>query len=161
VKDGLLTVSTFVIPQPILASTIAFLRRVGSEGFEGFVLWAGVVAEGERFQFRSVIIPEQRAMLTDSGLLVTVEGRALFEANKEVYERGEILAAQVHSHPTEAYHSSTDDTFPLVTLIGGLSIVIPDFARNAPADVASWAWYRLSKRGVWESASKNTSVEFE
>jgi hypothetical protein len=161
VKDGLLPIRTFVIPLGIIDDTIAFLRRVGSGGFEGFVLWSGQTVGRDRFEFRSIMIPEQSAMMTDSGLLVTVEGKALFEVNKAVHERGEILAAQVHSHPTSAYHSSTDDTFPLVTLVGALSVVIPDFARNAPADVEHWAWYRLSKRAEWVPASRNTRVEIE
>lgn len=158
-KEGLLAVRTFVIPLSIIDGTIAFLRRVGGEGFEGFVLWAGEMVARERFEFRSLMIPEQRAMQTESGLLVTVEGKALFEVNKAMHNRGEILAAQVHSHPTSAYHSSTDDEFPLVTLVGALSVVIPHFARSAPADLDRWAWYRLSKYAKWEPASRNTTVE--
>jgi hypothetical protein len=159
VKDGLLGVRTFVVPMALLDNTIAFLQTVGADGFEGFVLWAGEHMDNSRFRFSSSIIPEQRAMLTGSGLLVTVEGEALFSVNKAVHERGEILAAQIHSHPTSAYHSSTDDTYPLVTILGGLSIVIPDFARHAPADIERWAWYRLSRRGNWENASKNTTID--
>jgi proteasome lid subunit RPN8/RPN11 len=132
---------------------------VGSEGFEGFVLWSGIMIGLERFEFCSFIVPEQHARLTNNGLLVSVDGTALFEVNRLLHDRGEILAAQVHSHPTEAYHSSTDNTFPLATILGGLSVVIPDFARNAPTDIHKWAWYRLSKRGLWDRASKNTQVE--
>jgi hypothetical protein len=160
-KDGLLGIRTFVIPFLILEPTLAFLRQVGSEGFEGFVLWSGERESLDRFRFLSCIVPEQRAMVTGGGLLVTVDGNALFEINKLVHERSETLAAQVHSHPTSAYHSSTDDAFPLVTLIGALSIVVPDFARYAPADMERWAWYRLSAQGKWEAASKNTWVEIE
>jgi hypothetical protein len=160
-KDGLLAVRTFLIPMSILSTTIEFLRRVGRDGCEGFVLWSGALAEREKFVFRSCIIPDQKAMATESGLLVTVDGKSLFEVNKNVHERGEILAAQIHSHPTTAYHSSTDDSYPLVTLLGALSIVIPDFAWNAPADVDEWAWYRLSRRGKWDPASKDTWVEIE
>lgn len=158
-KDGLLDVRTFVIPSDILAETISFLREVGAQGNEGFVLWSGILAGPDIFRFKSVLIPEQRAMETEHGLLVTVEGEALFQVNKAVHERNEILAAQVHTHPTSAYHSSTDDTFPLVTLVGALSIVLPDFACTAPGDIDRWAWYRLSKRVKWEPASTNTKVE--
>ena len=160
-KDGLLGVRTFIVPVSIIEGTVAFLREVGVEGFEGFVLWAGTLVAAGRFEFRSFVVPEQRAMMTDTGLLVTVEGKALFMVNKSLHERGEILAAQVHSHPTSAYHSSTDDTYPLATLVGALSIVVPDFARNAPADLDRWAWYRLSRSGKWDSALKNTLVEFK
>lgn len=151
----------FVVPRSIIYETIAFLRRVGDEGLEGFVLWSGTPLARGRFQFQSCIIPEQQAMVTPNGLLVTVDGKALFDVNKELHERGETLAAQVHSHPTSAYHSSTDDAFPLVTIVGGLSVVIPDFARHAPRDIEHWAWYRLSKGVIWEAASKSARVEIE
>ena len=162
-KSGLLPIKNFVIPISILSQTIAFLRQVGVQGMEGFVLWAGSkdVMEERRFRFQSFIIPEQRAMLTDSGLLVAVDGKALFDVNKAVHGRNQILAAQIHSHPTSAYHSSTDDAFPLVTLMGSLSIVIPDFAKNAPDDLERWAWYRLSNRSRWEPATKNTKIDIE
>lgn len=160
-KDGLLGVRTFVIPAPIIMRTIEFLREVGEGGHEGFVLWAGTFSDERSFRFASMIIPEQRAMATENGLLVAVDGEALFEVNKTVHARSEILAGQIHSHPTSAYHSSTDDAYPLVTLVGALSVVVPDFARNAPADIESWAWYRLSRKAKWEAATKNTHVEIE
>lgn len=160
-KDGLLSVRTFVIPRAVIAETIEFLRHVGAHGNEGFVLWSGIQADSKTFRFASITIPEQRAMVTENGLLVMVDGEALFKVNKAVHSRREVLAAQVHSHPTSAYHSSLDDTFPLVTLVGGLSIVLPDFARNAPDDFDRWAWYRLSKGAKWEPATRNTTIEIE
>lgn len=160
-KEGLLGVRTFVIPTAVLVETISFLRKVGARGNEGFVLWSGTLTSGRNFRFSSVVIPEQVAIETEHGLLVTVEGEALFRVNKAVHERAEILAAQVHTHPTDAYHSSTDDTFPLVTLVGALSVVLPDFARRAPQDIDRWAWYRLSKRAKWEPASTTTKIEIE
>lgn len=160
-KDGLLRVRTFLIPTAILMRTIEFLREVGEGRHEGFVLWAGTLSDERSFRFTSMIVPEQRAMVTENGLLVAVDGDALFEVNKTVYARSEILAGQIHSHPTSAFHSSTDDAYPLATLVGALSVVVPDFARNAPRDMESWAWYRLSRKAKWEAATKNTRVEIE
>jgi hypothetical protein len=159
VQSGILGVRKFVIPATLIEQTVSFLQQVGAEGFEGFILWSGNISGEETFYFRSSIIPEQHAMLTETGLLVTVEGRTLFEVNRAIHSRNEILAAQVHSHPTDAYHSETDDTYPLVTLLGALSVVVPHFARNAPGDIETWAWYRLSRRAKWESASRNTDIE--
>lgn len=34
---------------------------------------------------------------------------------------------QVHTHPSEAFHSPTDDDFPIVHTPGFLSLVIPNF----------------------------------
>jgi len=160
-KQGILGIRTFVVPASIVLDTLTFLRKVGIDGCEGFALWAGKPIGSDRFQFLSCVIPEQRAMVTPSGLLVTVDGKALFDVNRALYERGELLAAQVHSHPTNAYHSETDDAFPLVTIVGGLSIVIPNFAHEAPADMESWAWYRLSKNAKWEAAADTTEIEVE
>jgi hypothetical protein len=158
---GLQRVRRFVIQQPIVQETIHFLREVGAGGCEGFVLWGGTRQSEDTFRFTSIVIPEQRALMTPNGLLVIVDGEALFRVNKTFHERREILGGQVHTHPTSAYHSSTDNHYPLVTLLGGLSIVLPDFAKNAPEDMRVWAWYRLAGYGHWRLALDDTEVIFE
>ena len=63
-----------------------------------------------------------------------------------LYEAGEMLAVQVHAHPTDAYHSDTDDTYPIVATLGGLSIGVPDFcSRGLFTD--STMIYRLEPKG--------------
>jgi hypothetical protein len=158
VTRGLLDVTRFLLDEDVILRTIAFLREVGQAGNEGFVLWSGTFEDPRTFHFRTSIIPAQEAHTTATGLLVVVPGAELFVVNRDVHSRGEVLAAQVHSHPTDAYHSTTDDRYPLVTLVGALSVVIPNFARNAPADVAEWAWLRLSAHGTWEPADEATEV---
>src|ERR1051325_11195140 len=129
---GLLNIGTFVIPRQVLHRTIHFLRDVGRSGSEGFVLWGGKIEKGTTLRFTNALVPGQQSFSTPDGLLVTVPGDALFSVNKLLHECGEILAGQVHTHPASAYHSETDDHYPMVTLLGALSVVIPDFARNAP-----------------------------
>jgi hypothetical protein len=34
---------------------------------------------------------------------------------------------QVHTHPKAAFHSLTDDTWPIVHTLGFLSLVVPNF----------------------------------
>lgn len=159
--EGLRGVRKFVIPHVVVRETIRFLQEVGEYGCEGFVLWSGKIQSSDTFRFITALIPEQKALITENGLLVTVDGEALFKINKQVYEQEEILGGQVHSHPTTAYHSSTDDHFPLVTLLGALSVVLPDFAKNSPTDIEHWAWYRLAGYGIWETVGKETEVVFE
>jgi hypothetical protein len=160
-ERGLLEVNHFIISVSVLRETIHFVREVGQDGAEGFVLWGGKPETRTRFRFTSAIIPDQRALTTEEGLLVTVDGEALFKVNKRLYEHGEILGGQVHTHPTSAYHSDTDDHYPLVTLVGALSVVIPDFAINAPNDMEDWAWYRLKEYGRWAPIGDKTKVTFE
>ncbi|HEY2053445.1 MAG TPA: hypothetical protein VGH14_05875 [Solirubrobacterales bacterium] len=75
-----------------------------------------------------------------------VDGDALHELNLWLYEHHETLAVQVHAHPTDAFHSETDDAFPIVTALGGFSIVAADFARKGLL-CADTAVYRLSREG--------------
>ncbi len=153
-------IRTFRIPREVLAETVAVLRDAGRQGHEAFVVWGGIVSEGQSaVTFTTVIAPAQTAHKTRDGLLVTVDGDALFDINRSLYERVEILAGQVHSHPTEAFHSGTDDHYPLVTLVGALSVVVPDFAAHAPYDLRRWAWYRLIATGAWAQLTCADHVE--
>jgi hypothetical protein len=62
------------------------------------------------------------------------------------------IKAQVHTHPGEAFHSATDDTWPIVSQGGFFSIVIPDFATGDISLNKAWVgrlqadgrWYRLT-----------------
>src|SRR5215470_8684544 len=111
-RKGLSSIRSFVIQPEVLTETIEFLKDVGRQGYEGFVLWAGNVEATSTFRFTSALIPDQRGIITHDGLLVTVDGEALFKVNKTIHGRGEILGGQVHTHPTSAYHSTTDDHYP-------------------------------------------------
>ena len=121
-------VNRFRIPRDVVEATASALQAAGAEGVECFALWSGVPGE-EAFEVRTLHVPPQRAYRLASGLLVRIDGEALHALNRWLYEHGELLAAQVHSHPTGAYHSDTDETFPVATQLGALSIVVPDFAR--------------------------------
>ncbi len=153
-------VHRFRIEAGRLRDTLEVLTDAGRQGFEAFVLWGGLVSDdGTVLTFTTVLAPPQTAHKTRHGLLVTVDGEALFDINRTLYSRGELLAGQVHSHPTDAYHSDTDDHNPLVTLHGALSVVIPDFAAHAPGDLDSWAWYRLIGTGRWAPLTGEDHVD--
>lgn len=146
---GLRDIETFRIGVDTLTTTIKWLRDVGDQGNEGFVLWSGR-HDDQVFTIRRALWPRQQPQQTDAGLLVYVSGDALTEINTFCYEHDEIVGAQVHTHPTHAFHSDTDDHFPLVTLLGSLSVVIPDFARADHAERSGWAFYRLSGPATWD-----------
>jgi hypothetical protein len=143
------------VPNTVLHPTLEFLHARGASELEGFVVWGGRVIDDTTFRFTSCYVPEQTGHRTAHGLLVTVDGAALFRMNRAFYEREEVAAGQVHTHPTDAYHSDTDDNYPLVTVRGALSLVIPDFARHGRSSIDRWAWYRLVSHGVWEPAARS------
>jgi hypothetical protein len=143
----LLDVESFVVSDETLDDTQAALMHAGEEGFECFVLWTGDVSE-RRLLVRTAHVPAQEAYKTESGLLVRVEGDALHALNCWLFEEKQTLAAQVHAHPTSAFHSDTDDSYPIVTTLGGLSIVVPDFGRHGIITRGTRT-YRLG-RGGWK-----------
>ena len=158
----LAAVDEFFVPLDLVEDTLTRLRGAGRRGYEAFVLWGGRVDadDPKRFQITEAYLPEQSTMATENGLLVLVDGEALFRVNRAFHERGLILAAQVHSHPTGAYHSDTDDAYAMVTLIGGLSGVVPDFGVGGLERLEDWAWYRLTGPAEWSPLDSSTTIHF-
>lgn len=148
---GLLAVQTIAVPRSRVAEAYSHLRRRGLDGHEGFVLWAGV-QQNDRFLVQSTLIPRQSGVRSDEGVCVAVDGSELHRLNVWLYEHAQRLVAQLHTHPTIAYHSTTDNAYPIVTEAGGISIVVPNFALD-PWSFAECAVYRLSDRGEWQELS--------
>jgi hypothetical protein len=139
-------VGCFAVPAEVVSKTEWHLRRAGERGLELFVLWSGLL-EGNRLTIHTAHVPHQTSYQLEGGLMVRVDGEALHALNAWLYQHHEILAAQVHAHPTLAFHSNTDDTFPIVTAEGGVSIVAADFCQDGLlADTT--VTYRLRNR-LW------------
>ena len=149
------SIREFVIPADICDATDRQLREAGLDGNEHFILWSGIVRD-DRFLVRTLHCPKQTALRLAGGLCVRVEADELHRLNVWLYENAERLAIQVHSHPREAFHSDTDDTYPMVTTLGGLSLVVPDFARHGVRGPET-ALYRLSSAG-WKGLSPADSA---
>lgn len=141
------SIQEFIVPKNICDETDEILRKAGLGGDEHFVLWSGVI-EKQRFVAKTLHSPRQTAFQLANGLCVRVDADELHRLNKWLYENQERLAIQVHSHPTEAFHSDTDDAYPMVTTLGGLSLVVPDFCRYGVRGPDT-ALYRLAQVG-WE-----------
>ena len=54
--------------------------------------------------------PSVRGLLED-GLCAGSTAEELHRLNKWLYENGETLGVQIHTHPTDAYHSATDSAW--------------------------------------------------
>jgi Prokaryotic homologs of the JAB domain len=139
-------VNCVTLDRVVIHTTLQTLKKFGARGEEGLVLWLGRIEPGHA-RVSQVYVPHQSSISDENGMGYFVSGETLFELNKTLAESGLRLIAQVHSHPGEAYHSHADDRYAIVTVEGGLSIVVPDFG-DAPAEPAAWAVYRLSS-GKW------------
>lgn len=146
-RVGFLDLEELRVPRRLADEAQAHLRAVGRRGNEGFALWVGRRAGGT-FQVDETIIPEQRGIQSASGVCVTVGSEELFRINRYLYSTRRQLVAQIHSHPTDAYHSETDDAFPIATTAGAFSLVVPDFAVR-PFSLDDCAIYRLVPGDGW------------
>ena len=102
------------MPRSIVSETEGSLQAAGKRATRFSCCGAG---SWTTTPFGSTLrhVPEQTSFQTEDGLLVRVEGPALHELNMWLFENHEMLGIQVHAHPTDAYHSETDDAFPIMT----------------------------------------------
>jgi proteasome lid subunit RPN8/RPN11 len=143
-------VATIRIPRSALVETERFLRRCGEDGNEGMVLWVGKLLPSVA-AVEVVLVPSQNPIQSEDGVGYFVRSETLREINLHLLQTRRRLIAQVHSHPGEAYHSEADDRYAIMTTEGGLSVVVPEFARE-PMRLSDCAIYRLT-RSEWRSLS--------
>jgi proteasome lid subunit RPN8/RPN11 len=150
------SVKHLIVPPTLVERTLEVLQRFGNRNLEGLVLWVGSINE-DTAVVMEVHVPDQNSVSTEEGVGYFVTGETLFALNRDLSDRGLRLIAQVHSHPNEAYHSTADDEYAIVTTEGGFSFVVPDFG-VAPANPRLWALYRLIN-GEWIELDEDEAAE--
>lgn len=149
-------IDRFIVPRNLVSETERALREAGIDGYELFVLWSGK-KDASTFKVQTCHVPKQESYKLETGLCVRVDGDELHRLNIWLYGSGEILGVQVHAHPTDAFHSDTDDSYPIVATLGGLSIVAANFCRDGLLTEET-ALYRLQKKGWLEAVSSIVEV---
>lgn len=144
---GYINIQKVYIPKKSIEEVYVHIRSAGEKGVEGVALFAGQ-KNNSIFEIKTALIPRQKAFNHEGGLLYTVDGEELHRINVWLYKNKLSIIAQIHSHPSKAYHSDTDDKYPIVTTIGGISIVVPDFGFGQ-ISVSAWAVYRLNTNRIW------------
>jgi proteasome lid subunit RPN8/RPN11 len=109
--------------QALVERTLAYLRDAGQAGCECIVLWLGR-HEGDSLRVHEAYRPMQHA--SEDMFAIPPEGMTALYA--ELRKRRLMVAAQVHSHPADAYHSRADDKWAIIRHEGALSLVVPYFA---------------------------------
>ena len=111
------------VPSAVAIHTLERLRQAGQADRELVIAWHGKrTAAG--IAVTRLSVPEQIG--TRVSFKVSDEGMRQLRA--DLAATGQLVAAQVHAHPAEAFHSVADDRGALVGHLGALSIVLPNFA---------------------------------
>lgn len=125
----------------ILQKTFSTLRECGRGQCECAIYWIG---PSESNAVNGVEHPIHRR----SPFGYEIDDHWLTDFWKRLAASKHSIKAQVHTHPGEAFHSATDDKWPIVSQEGFLSIVIPDFATGEISLENTWIG-RLNEDGVW------------
>jgi hypothetical protein len=115
----------FGVPRELLARTFAHFRECGAGKRECQVLWTSPWADPKIIT--AVVHGEHLAHAGGFEL----SSQWLNQFWLELAEKNCGIRVQVHTHPVEAFHSRTDDEYPIVHSPGFLSLVIPRFAKGS------------------------------
>ncbi len=135
-----------VAPARVLVPSLVALQEVGREGSECVVLWLAK-RTADTINVEEVYKPAQVAA-ADVFRIPRESIAALFD----VLRRGGLMvAAQVHTHPKDAFHSAADDRWAIVRHVGALSLVLPHFAQRTTPEtfLEDAAVFRLSPDNEW------------
>lgn len=112
----------------LVEMTLLQLRNAGQRRCECVMLWLGRRNE-DHIDVVDAYRPEQFAR-EDMFQIPRASMNVLYA---ELRQRRLMVAAQVHSHPMEAFHSRADDRWAIIRHEGALSLVVPNFASETTA----------------------------
>jgi len=134
--------AVYLIDDQIFVRTQESLRALSGRGVESYVVWVGEL--GDRKGWVRDVWP----LNTEAGAYhARVAFAHVLALATRVEAKGWYILAQLHTHPSEAFHSRVDDASPLSSQVGFISIVVPDFAQGEP--LVGWAAYEHLGRGKW------------
>jgi proteasome lid subunit RPN8/RPN11 len=107
----------------IVDTTLGYLRDAGNTERECVVLWLGRRESSEIHVTRAY-----RPLQTARADMFVIPREGIAAMHSELRRERLMVAAQVHSHPLQAFHSKADDRWAIVRHEGALSLVVPYFA---------------------------------
>jgi hypothetical protein len=114
----------YQLPKALLDETFGHLRACGAGCRECQALWVSPWTSPQRLT--AVVHTRHSA----SAVGFQVDDQWLNGFWRQLADDGLGVRFQIHTHPGAAYHSSTDDAYPLIRAAGFLSLVIPRFAQG-------------------------------
>ena len=134
----------------VLPATFETLRNCGQGECECAVYWTG--PSGNR-RVDGVEHPAHAR----STFGYEVESDWLTSFWKRLAAAQRSVKAQVHTHPGEAFHSASDDRWPIISQKGFVSIVVPNFAAGRPTFDDAWIGVILDD-GRWRQLAPASEI---
>lgn len=129
-----------------VSTTLGHLREAGAQRQECVALWLGRPS-ANGIEVVSVYRPRQRTAAD----MFHIPPESMAALRATLRRDRVMVAAQVHSHPLEAFHSLADDRWAIVRHVGALSLVVPEFAANTRVDtfLEHTKVFRFSSSSQW------------
>jgi hypothetical protein len=136
----------YKVPFEILSRTFEHFRRCGRGECECQALWTSAWQAPQTItdSIHSSHIADADRFIVDSGWLNA------FWIHLAKTDRG--IRAQIHTHRKRAFHSSSDDAFPIIHTPGFLSLVIPNFAMGSVGFDGAYLT-EITTDGSWREVS--------
>lgn len=142
----------YTVSRAIVTSTFEKICACGAGRRECQVLWIGPWED--RLTINEAVHPHHRSH--PSGF--DVDGDWLNTFWLELAAKKAGVRVQVHTHPGRAFHSATDDSFPIVHLPGFLSLVIPNLGIG-PVTFDGAYLAELTETGDWKNVPVSSRFE--
>lgn len=136
----------------MLSETFAELRRCGCGIRECQVLWTS--PWNNLATINRVVHPKHFAR----GDGFELDGAWLNAFWQELTATASGIRVQIHTHPGRAFHSPTDDEWPIIHTPGFLSLVIPRYAKGS-AELTDAYLAELRQDGTWQEVPINERLE--
>ncbi len=132
------------LTKDVVGKTLAMLFKCGNCESECVVYWTGPAGD-------DLVNDYEHPDHTRSRYGYEVADGWLTDFWRRLASSCRSIKAQVHTHPGRAFHSGTDDRWPIVSQPGFISIVVPNFAAKQSSLERAWIgrmlpdgrWYRV------------------
>jgi len=134
----------------IVGATFRTLQECGRGECECVTYWTGPTRD-------AVVDGVEHPVHKRSSFGYEIDDKWLTEFWKQLAGSRRSVKAQLHTHPEQAFHSASDDKWPIISQAGFLSIVIPNFAAGEPTLDRAWIG-RLDSNGKWRCLTSISDV---
>ncbi len=142
----------FVIPRRMVEDTFKVFRSCGANKRECKLYWLSSWTEPSSLV--EIAHPKHKS----NAYGVSIDSEWISSFWMDMSKRNMGVKIQVHTHPNQAFHSLTDDKFPLLFDVSFLSLVIPDFAMG-PINFQNAYLAEIQTDGTWAQVEINKRIQ--
>jgi hypothetical protein len=147
-------VPVYRLPRRMIEETFAILRSCGANERECQLYWLSPWSDP--FNLTEVTHPKHQS----TAYALSIESDWLNSFWLDLADREIGARIQVHTHAFEAFHSATDDAYPLLSDVGFLSLVIPSFAMG-PIGFQDAYLTEIQPDGRWQQVDIDSRLRID